>query len=83
MSNQIRTDPPIDAETADQLLPLLASAIVALVEESDIWLTAPLPIGDVGARFSRAEALGEDIAALARAGRVVLRNRAGVEGGST
>jgi hypothetical protein len=76
MPDQADTNPPIDAETADQLLPLLVSAIVALVEESDVWLVEPLPSERAQAKFIRAETLGEDIAALARAGRVVLRNRA-------
>lgn len=78
------SQPPamIDAYTADRLLSLLMSAMTVLVENSDIWLTEPLPgeRSKAEARFIQAEALGEDIAALARAGRVVLRNRAAVEG---
>ena len=66
----------IDAGTAAHLLPLLTSAIVALVENSDAWLTEAAGWDETEARFRRIEALGEDIAALARAGSVVLRNRA-------
>lgn len=70
--------PPLDLfdpTTADRLLPLLISAVTALVENSDVWLTEPFEPAYVDARFTRIEALGEDIAALARAGRAVMRNR--------
>lgn len=67
---------PIDAFTVERLLPLLSTAMIALVEEGDTWLTEPI-IGwlQTEARMRRAQILGEDIAALARAALVVLRNR--------
>ena len=67
----------IDDGTADRLLPLLISAITALVENGDVWLTTPTPAARAAAdaHLARVEALGHDIAALAQAGRVVLRNR--------
>jgi hypothetical protein len=73
----VMTPPPnmLDATTADQLLPLLISAVTALVENSDVWLPEPVEPAEVEARFTRVEVLGEDIAALARTGRAVSQNR--------